>query len=396
MNDTFCTLPWNQIATNSRGHYRLCCNVAPVVGIIKNDNGVPYNIYEHTIEEVWNSDNYKKIRKQMLNGQRPEACARCFKEEDSGIKSSRMGWNWRWRDNNKTYLEEAELDIKYLDIRLGNLCNLKCRMCNPYASNQWIDEWILVHPEVTQNSIIHLKNLNWMEKELPWENLQKIVHTLEEIYFTGGEPTIIKEQHKLLDYCIELGISQNIIIKYNTNLTNIPKHLLDKWKKFKLIKLNCSIDAIGNLNRYIRYPSNWSMIEKNFSIVKAMTNVRIQVHCTVQMYNILSIHTIIEWCDKQDVKLYLNILNSPDFLNIRVLPQNLKDRVEAQLMKYANIVIHNNTDTEETYEKVDSMLNYMFQENLYPKLFQRFIEYSEQLDISRGECLYDHIPEFKL
>ena len=71
--------------------------------------------------------------------------------------------------------------------------------------------------------------MNWPENNLTCTNLFSIADTVEEIYLTGGEPTIIKQQHKLLDYFIENKIAKNIKLKYNTNLTNVPKHLISRW-----------------------------------------------------------------------------------------------------------------------------------------------------------------------
>ena len=122
--------------------------------------------------------------------------------------------------------------------------------------------------------------MDWPEIEKTWQNLFSIAHTVEEIYLTGGEPTIIKEQHRLLDYFIEKGTAKNIRLKYNTNLTNVPKHLLDKWSKFKRVQLNCSIDATGKLDRYIRYPSNWETIERNFKTIRELSNANIAVSYT--------------------------------------------------------------------------------------------------------------------
>lgn len=377
--DTFCVLPWVQIATNASGFLRVCCNSTPGKNLIKKPDGTPYKIYEDDMDEAWNSEVYTKIRSQMINGERPEMCAKCFKEEDVGIRSSRIFWNERWKTDEQ-YGETAKLNIKYLDVRLGNLCNLKCRMCNPYASDQWVEEWPLVNPDADKKELFRLSQLNWMDEPKAWENLNMLADSVDEIYFTGGEPTVIKEQHRLLDYCIELGIAKNIILKYNTNLTNIPKHLLDKWSQFKLVRVNCSVDAIGELDRYIRYPSDWATIEKNFHRIRAVSNVRVEIHCTVQMYNILRLTDMIEWCKSNNVRLFLNVLDRPEYLNIRVLPEHLKEEVALRLSRY-------------TEERIQGVVDYMMAEDWSNK-YDEFIQFTKRIDESRGQNISKLIPEF--
>lgn len=382
MPDTFCILPWMHLATSSTGNLRVCCNSTPGKNFITKEDGTVYKIYKDDVKEAWNSEVYTTLRTQMLNGERPEMCARCFKEEDVGIWSTRQAWNVKWKED-RNYTVDAPFNIRYVDIRLGNLCNLKCRMCNPYASNQWTKEWDLLHPDANKDEIEWLKNLTWPENEKTWENLFSIVDSVEEIYLTGGEPTIIKEQYKLFDFCVKNGYAKNIKLKYNTNLTNIPHDLIEAWKDFKQVQLNCSIDAVGKLDRYIRYPSNWEKIEENFDIIQALPNSVIEIHNTVQMYNILRLDEFIKWAEPYGHKIYFNILNHPEQLNIRVLPIELKKQVKEKLSKYIDI------------PKVQGIIDYMMAEDWSDK-YTAFLDYTKILDNSRNENLFDLIPEFRI
>jgi molybdenum cofactor biosynthesis enzyme MoaA len=381
MSKTFCILPWMHLATNASGNLRLCCNSIPGKNFIKKNDGVPYKIFRDDIEEAWNSSDYVNVRKQLLKGERPAACERCFREEDAGVRSARQSWNEKWKED-KEYTIDAPFEIKYVDIRLGNLCNLKCRMCNPYSSSMWVKEWNLVAESLSHEEYVRLSNMTWPEDEKTWENLFSIADTVEEIYLTGGEPTIIKQQHKLLDYYINKGTAQKIKLKYNTNLTNVPRHLLDKWKEFKRIQLNCSIDAVGDLDHYIRHPSNWDKIVENFEIVRALPNTNVEIHCTVQMYNILRLHELIDWASPYNHRIYFNILNHPEELNIRVLPKELKELAEKRLTPYLNL------------EKVQGIIDYMWAEDWSDKM-SKFIFYTKELDKSRNESLCDIVPELK-
>jgi organic radical activating enzyme len=377
--DTFCVLPWMHLATTSTGNLRVCCNSTPGENLIRKEDGTPYKLFKDNVEDAWSSETYKNIRQQMLNGERPAMCVRCFREEDAGVVSARQNRNTRWREDKEYELIPA-FNIKYVDLRLSNLCNLKCRMCNPYSSNQWVKEWHIVEDALSESEYNRLKTMNWPEDEKTWENLFSIAHTIEEIYLTGGEPTIIKEQHKLLDYFINNGTAKNIKLKYNTNLTNVPQQLIDKWKLFKSVKLNCSIDAVGNLNRYIRYPSDWETIKRNFEIIRQLDNTQVEIHCTVQMYNIMHLDKLIEWALPYGHKIYFNILNHPEYLNIRCLPTEQKNIVKLKLEKYKDL------------PKVQSIIDYMYKED-WTEMLPKFKEYTAALDKSRNESLVTLVTE---
>jgi organic radical activating enzyme len=389
---TFCVMPWNSLATNASGIYRVCCNSTPGKNTIKNENGEPLKIYTHLPSEAWNSPTYIEIRKQMLNGERPEMCERCFKEEDAGLESARINWNRRWYDPSREYSIREKPNIEYVDLRLGNLCNLKCRMCNPYSSNQWIEEWnsvvtkaeLVPNFKISDEEAVRLSKMDWPTKIKTWESLIEIADTIEEIYLTGGEPTLAIEQYKLFDILIEKDLAKNIKLKYNTNLTNIPKKMVEYWEKFKKIQINASIDAYGELNRYIRYPTSWTSVEKNMDRFVTMPNVEVQLHCTVQTYNILNLNDLFNWMKNyENIKLYLNILNHPRSLNIRILPKQLKLLAEQRLEPYLDL------------PKVKETIKYMnsVDDDQY---LDEFFNYNNTLDSLREQNFYDLVPEFKV
>jgi organic radical activating enzyme len=388
-SSTFCVMPWNSIATNASGNYRVCCNSTPGKNFVLGNDGKAVKISKVKPSEIWNSETYKHLRKQMLDGVQPEMCERCFKEEAAGIKSARQNWNDKWYDKDKDYAVESNLDIEYVDLRLGNLCNLKCRMCNPYSSNQWVDEWNTVVktaklvPDfpLTVEETDRLNNMTWPEDPRTWASIIEIADSIEEIYLTGGEPTLAIEQYKLFDILIEKGLSKKIKLKYNTNLTNIPKKMIEYWSHFRTVQLNASIDAYGELNRYIRYPTGWSSVEKNIDKFLSMPNVQVQIHCTVQMYNILNLKELFDWIKaKTELTPYLNILNHPVCLNIQTLPSELKKLAEERLVDYLD------------WPKVKETIAYMNSADTSNHI-DEFNKYTKVIDELRNECLTDHVPE---
>jgi sulfatase maturation enzyme AslB (radical SAM superfamily) len=368
----------------------VCCNSVPRKNLLTDENGIPFKIYEAPVEKVWNSDQYKKIRQQFISGEKPEMCERCFREEEAGVQSARQKNNERWSSD---YEDKTELpmDIKYIDLRLGNLCNLKCRMCNPYASSNWVQEWnkVVSKAELVPNFLLdekesdRLLHLDWPSDERTWENLKTIIGSVEEIYLTGGEPFLSMEQRILLRHLIEKEDPSKIVLKYNTNLTLLPDELVELWLHFKKVKVNISLDAVGDLNHYIRYPADWGIIKKNLDRIYELNNTETGIHTTVQMYNILYLDKIYEYfVNNYSTHPYLNILNHPSCLNIRVLPQELKDIAREKLRPLIE------------FSEVREVLSYLDKECWFKQSFEEFKNYTMELDSLRGQSLLSVVPEF--
>ena len=385
------------VATNPGGSFRVCCNSDPKTNrIIKDpETKKEFKIFRDDINEMWNSDTYKTIRQQFIDGERPSMCSRCFREEDAGIRSPRAGYNDKWYNDSVIVATELPLDVRYVDLRLGNLCNLKCRMCNPWSSSMWVKDWneVVGTAELTPNTKLTAEDFDYMDNMKSWPdrkqtgvNFIEIAETIEEIYLTGGEPTLAKSQYALFDYCIKHDLAKNIQLKYNTNLTNVPEEMVEYWKHFKGVTLNASIDAIGERDRYIRYPSSWEKVEENFDKLYALPNVKIQIHCTVQVLNMLVLHELIEWFITKGLEphqLYLNILNHPECMNIRALPKELKQQAELSLENYHHI------------PKVVDTIKYMWAEDWHEKRWSEFVAFTSVTDDLQKGNLLEVCPEFK-
>lgn len=394
-SDTFCVLPFMHVATNAAGSFRVCCNSNPNTNqIINPDSNKPFKIYKHEIDDVWNSPTYTKIREELINGEKPKMCVRCFREEDAGIRSPRAGFNEKWWNDDVKVDINIPVDVRYVDLRLGNLCNLKCRMCNPWASSMWVKDWNAVVPtaKLDPPQEINKETLDYMNIMTEWPdykqtglNFQSIAHTVEEIYLTGGEPTLAVSQYKLLDYCIENELAGNIKLKYNTNLTNIPQKMIDYWSHFKGVQLNASIDAIGARDRYIRYPSSWEKVVEVFDKLMTVDSVDIQIHCTIQALNVVALPELFDFAESRGLsgdQVYLNILNHPRSMNIQVLPKELKQLAQDNLEQYRH------------WPKVDDVITYMWAENSHNDHWQEFVDYNLKMDELQRGNLFDACPEF--
>lgn len=401
MSDVRCILPWSHLATTPSGSLRLCCNSTPGENMPRGEGGRPYRIYNETdLAAFWNGPFMKGVRLDMLSGREPDVCSRCFKEERAGIKSARQSWNEFGEKHILPYLDDltgsdgsAPLRFEYVDLRLGNLCNLKCRMCGPYSSSMWVDEWSLVASPLTEEEARRLERMDWSEDARFVDALEPHFGSIEMIYLTGGEPTLAKSQTELLDRLIATGHAENIRLKYNTNATNINRKLVDRWSSFKTVILNLSIDAVGELNRYIRFPADWQTIDKNLRIIDALCGEKgweASIHTTVQVYNVLRLGDLMAYArtfNHIDVDPHLNILDHPDWLNIQTLPQALKLKASERLLAMIDADI-----SASLADRLRGVNTYMFGQDR-SHLWPEFLRKTSALDARRQQLLIEILPE---
>ena len=309
MSKTFCPLPWIHLATRPNGDVRVCCTAnasgagkqdEKTAGLVKKD-GIAMNLRDHTIEEVWNSEHMRRTRLQMLNGEVPSSCVKCFNEEAKGITSKRQWETEEWKqrlDFDKLIASTKEdgtapVSIPYFDLRLGNLCQLKCVMCSPHDSSSWIKEWKLQYPQYKNKDLLADQgwddqyDYTWYKKGSFIDSMKHQAFNIQELYFAGGEPLLIPEHYAILEFMVAEGYAKDCNLRYNSNGLELPDKLFKLWDHFKEVRFNFSIDAYGQRNDYIRYPSKWSDVEANLKRLDQNTkdNTVINIACAVQLLN---------------------------------------------------------------------------------------------------------------
>lgn len=455
----FCILPFIHLATTTEGTCRLCCKVSRFDTINKPD-GTPYNVNVDSIDEIWNSDHYTEIRSRVMADEQLPECTTCWREEEifrsdwskdrkDELPSKRRIENQKWLHREKTRLTDNwqtvvdEPKIRYFDIRLSNLCNLKCRMCWPHFSSQIVKEQ---KQFAAAGLPTHYKNYDVQEWDttLLWQGIENNLISLEEITFVGGEPTLHEEIYTLLDQLVETGQSNEIRLKYTTNLTNIQPKTLEYMRHFKNTVINGSIDGVGATNDYIRYPSDWETIEKN--IFKLLTLRRKQYEHwrstsltltpVIQIYNVFNIHDLVQWYVTNWLSIYhmskkyfilnLDLLYDPSYLSVKRLNatgrQHWYEHTYLPTMQYLDDIIDNIDDYDrdsrdywyiliELRKKVVNIAIYMqvltygHDGKLIPtydapdiehnsKLAKQLADYTRQLDNHRGQDVNDIVPGF--
>lgn len=426
---TFCPLPFIHMATRPNGDIRLCCTSnasgagvvdSKEIGLVKRD-GINMNLRDHTIEEVWNSEFMRKTRLTLLDNDIPDSCKKCFEEESKGIKSKRY-WEtevWKERLDLDSIIDSMADDgsmpvnIPYFDLRLGNLCNLKCIMCSPHDSSAWIKEWKIQTPQYTNPMLIQdqgwdrTMDYTWYQKGSFLHSMRNQAEHIKELYFAGGEPLLIPEHEHILQFMIDYGYASNCILRYNSNGTEISDKLLEQWTHFKLVKFNFSIDAFGEQNDYIRYPCKWETIVNNLhKLDNTPDNVVVNVACAVQLLNVKYLDKLVDWKMSQNFKkvntkqygaglIGLHLVYLPSYLNIKVLPNKEKlevtERIYNIIKKYSSVDFDNDPYGKQRWL---GLIDYMNSEDWSHKL-PATIEYLSVTDNTRNTN-YKQIFDIKL
>jgi sulfatase maturation enzyme AslB (radical SAM superfamily) len=426
---TFCVLPWIHFATRPNGDMRLCCSanasgagVDHTVGLVKSEDGQPANFSKTTPMQAWNNSYMKSVRTTMMEGKIPSSCTKCFEEESKGVASKRIWETVTWIERGidlKELLQDTTKDgvvpekLTYLDLRLGHTCNIKCVMCSPHDSSKWVKDWKELYPKL-ENPVVKDQmqwdktsfNNKWYETESFWAELYQQIPNLKEVYFAGGEPLMIKEHKKFIEEIISQGRADEILLRYNTNGILIDDEIIDLWKNFQKVKVGVSIDAYGDRNNYIRYPTDWATIEKNLRLLdNTPDNIRPSIATAIQVFNIKHLPEFIKWKVTQNFKkvnidtvngmkmggglVNMHLLYIPTFLNIQILPNDDKERVKDIFDDFKDWLYKNYTKDDDFWKnnpygwkRWQGVLNHMYaadQSNLLPG----FKEYVNKLDSIR-------------
>ena len=410
---SFCVLPWMHRFVNLGGEVQLCCTAEEFDhSYIRQDNNEPINVSDGLSDEQIDATRHMRgIRLDMMKGDWPAACERCRLTEETGGCSRRQAENRHFDKHLPWILENtneqgfAPVRIRSRDYRLGNLCNLRCRMCHPRASKLLLEEWNEVarpRLRVSAKEAAEYQNMNWFQSAQLWDDFSAHCHDLEHLHFAGGEPLIIPEVQKALEICVEQGVAGNIELTFNTNMTKIPARHRELWPQFKSVNLLCSIDAYGELNDYIRYPAKWIRLARNLDIIdqqhEELNLGSATLSVTVQVYNIFHLHELINYCRERFsfIRTIPNLvhLSVPDYFNVQHLPDELKQLAAERLETLmANLVLAGETGG---LNQIESVLSYLGMGEHSPYLMSEFKRVTNTFDRLRGESITALVPELSL
>ncbi len=426
-NKVFCAYPFVHLSTVPAGFVRPCCYFTRM---LRDDNRKNFSITKNTVEEIWNSSDLREIRKKIFSGESVSYCAQCYKEDKLGKTSLRARSLKDWSkhpafQNTLAKLEESDFRVdsppKFLELKPGNLCNLKCRMCNQFDSSKVAAEIVELSKKYSDinpsrdSRIFHTgsyemdfdisKMADWDKEEGFWAEVEKLIPYLEQISIAGGEPTLLKNVHGFLQRCVETGYAGNMHVLLATNFTLLNDNLLKLSSEFKFFEFIASIDGTEAVQEYIRYPSRWLTVKSNFEHAKAYMQphkTKILINLTLQIYNILSFTKVLDWLEELDLQephfyhhpFYLNILCDPAYLSYNILPLAGRklaiQRIDDYL--YRSKILNKFPDLLDRFD----LIRYELKKGPTPDYHARlaeFWEYNEILDEHRGQSLKNADPE---
>jgi MoaA/NifB/PqqE/SkfB family radical SAM enzyme len=325
-SDSLCVIPWIGIDINPIGTARACC---VSMQEIHDDNGNLFNIKDNDLETIYKSKHMQQLRQDFRQGIKPNSCQVCWEDEAAGRTSKRIRAKIRFEKiyHQIDWNNDTPDQLWFLGLKLGNICNLKCRICSPYISSELALEEIK-HDKIPRNKKSHYAH-QWLEQgKWPcdpntkfWNNLKKLLSQIIYLELSGGEPWLIREHFDILKFAVSEGLSSKLVLHYETNgMQSIIPHI-QLFSEFHGVEIVYSIDNIGKKYEYERHGAFWNKINKNIDDVQHLQgiwpNISIQVGITINIQNILYIDDILEWAlTKNFENIFICLLHDPYYMNI--------------------------------------------------------------------------------
>jgi len=412
---TFCPLPWNHISVRPSGVGRVCCEG---LEILKDDQGQKaWWKKARSLYSYLNTKDYRKIRKQMLKGERPNHCIHCFNQEDHGVQSIRLQFIDQYQLEIEEMINSTNKDgsignpkINYIDMALGNKCNLKCRMCSPWVSYLIGEDWKKMGRAYDERGGKRIFEDKWYASPNTLQMIREALPHIQAIFTTGGEPMLIEEHLRILEMIIKEGHAHHILLRYNSNQTVIPEKIVKLWKHFQKVAFNCSVEAFGALNDYIRYPSRWGKLEKNIYFLDCLSyenkNIEIYIHSTLQAYNVIKIPELLNYLRHASFKSlcrfpYFIWVKVPEWLTPTLFPKEMRyeiaDKILESVEEHESFFLNYNPFHRDWSCKRIKILKEFCEmirnDSSQEKYLNQFIEETKKHDELRKQSILDVLPE---
>lgn len=368
----FCIKPWTQGAVLTNGDFAMCC----ISGERKQ-----YNLKTHSITDWWNSKELLDVRRQMLANQRVSSCEVCYKLEEQGGTSLRQKSNQEYKifeayaDKMLDYYQYPKNAPVELELQLTNLCNLKCLMCFETDSSSILTENKQLKLSNLSNSLFSVTDSEIEQIKLWLQTKPRLVN------FRGGESLMVPEIRKLLEWAVKERLLDDTQVHITTNGTVLTAEWLELLKRIPRLRIMVSVDAVGKLNDYIRFGSNWEVVEKNCQTLSQIPNINFLIHCSIQNLNIMHIDQLISWAKENKFTIGTDYVSVPRFIAINNLPPEYIEQVKHKMLGI-------NSDVSNQISERLTMLD-----PFNKQLWESFCEYITIKDTHRHVSILDVIPE---
>ena len=356
-----CILANSGIHVRPNGDITMCCDQA----------SLNLNSKNTSIQDAFYSTEFSEVRNALQKGIQHPSCNICWTSEHAGLDSPRTRFNRLHKDSDK---------ISHWDIRDDNLCNMSCRICGPYSSSMWNSEALKYEKDSTYYHLPISKKIVQSTQTNTIEAFKENLEHCKSVYFAGGEPLLNDTHWQILEILHENKM-WDVHVRYNTNLMKTKykgMDALEMWKPFRRLSVSVSVDAVGNLAEYARTGTVWSTLENN---IKALAQYhKLQANITTSLITIHELDKTIQHLLDLGVSdvYYFNVLRTPVFMNINLLPIHSKQMLldSLNLQQFTNV---------HGYEHLKTVL---FEEpDNKQELINKFKYYNEKLDSVRNTSL---------
>ena len=426
-NKTICPKAWKELAISPTGLITPCCVYEEPLG---DEEGNYFHILKDKLVDVWNSKAMRDIRLKMLAGEKISGCSQCYFQEVHSKKSKRIeSFLQAEHLNEDSFFDSADkdgsLDIgpRALDLKLGNKCNLACRMCQPKDSNFVAKQFSEIAQEEKdfvfyQNTMpydpVQLESYEsigkWSEEDFFQNQFKSISGNITDLQIAGGEPLLQKEFYEIVEEMINSGQSKSCTLFISTNLSSLPKKCETLHKHFKAIHWGISVDAYGDELEYIRYPLKWTRFEKNVKKLSTLyknekSNIKLSFSITAQALNILTLDSLLKYYFDEFISLFsnnaynlsINSVTYPEHLAYKILPESIKELAYTRIQPFLKISEEKRFTKEgslahDGLEQICSILKNKSIES-DKKLCYSLLKYSDSIDKKRNQKMATFIPE---
>lgn len=347
---TYCKYFFNHVALYNGRVANPCCRYG---WGIKNKTINPMPKV-NSFKEILHSEQWQKLRHNSMAGIPEPGCKKCYVEEANGIKSLRNMANEMFRedkmdiragmDSTRDWTNVLgklyETKLTYIEMNLGNHCNLACNICGSTLSTKWEKDDAELTSRGFQRGVFGPDT----KLEVPF-NAEDYEH-VETIKFVGGEPMLHPKFMSTIEDIITSGHAEHIRLQIFTNASWVPKgKLIARLKQFKKVRISLSIDGTEQVNNYSRHLSDWSIVnataKKWLEIEKESKTIQVKWEPTLSIYNANHVPEMFKWWfnlnsivkevgfyeaiwneEQGDINYYLNNVHSPEYLK----PGNYADK----------------------------------------------------------------------
>jgi MoaA/NifB/PqqE/SkfB family radical SAM enzyme len=405
-HDVFCVHPWIHLRLQAEGTGRICCRYRTDLS----KDGAPLSLHKQSFDEIWNSDEIRDVRRDMVEGREVAGCAECYDEDKNHVISMRARDNAAWQNGWLNDAGETLDDLKsqaiaggfrlaslpaHIEVDTGSLCNLKCRMCHDGVSSRiatdlvhrsWATDQYAATPYHDGGIVARPAGVRrWsLDKALEAAMVQA-PGQVQRLYFVGGEPLLVKEIGELLQRLIDAGVASEMVLAVVSNGT-ITNSWLDVTRHFKRLDLVTSIDGFAEHYDYIRYPARWEKVVASLRAFRQLPNASLGAAVTLQVYNALTITTLFRYFDSIDLAFHAWPVHVPRYLSVDAMPPPVRKLAAERLSAYADGDCH-----DRHRDLVRGLAEYVRpkSEAFDPGLLRDFMLFTNDLDLSRGQNIAD-------